>query len=540
MATPRAVACTNLIAGKGATTDGSVFCTYADDSYGRLRALCHYPAAKHAPGEMRKIYDWGSLRYLGEIPEAAETYNVIGNINEWQVSIGETTYGGREEMVDSTGLIDYGSLIYIALQRSKSAREAIRTITSLAERYGYRSEGETFTVCDPNEAWIMEIMGKGPGGKGAVWVALRIPDECICGHANMSRIRTFNMKDKANVMYAKDVVAFARRQGWFTGKDAEFSWADTYAPATYSGRRHCDARVWTFFNMFTEDGSMSEYLPWAMGLDPDAKVMPLWVKPSRKLSVADMERAMRDHFEGTPLSMLQDDDPGKGLYETPYRTSPYSFELDGVKYACERPISTQQTVFVYVSQLRSWLPRQIGGVFWFGNDDGNMVPFTPVYCSMTERPECFATPDSMATTFTRKSAYWMANYVSNMVYPRYNMLFPALQTVRDSLDHRFLRQQPQIEAEAQRIYKAEGDEAAARYLNNYTNKEAQAMLAAWQRLATYIVVKFNDQCVKPGHNGQFARSKYGLGATVERPGYSEFARRSIAKGTGERLKMPQQ
>ena len=288
-------ACTNFIVGKKASTDGSVICSYNADDYGLFIGLCHFPAGKHAKGEMRKIYDWDNKKYHGEIPEAPETYNVIGNINEYQVTIGETTYGGREEMRDSTGILDYGSLIYVALQRSKTAREAIQVMTSLVEKYGYNSGGETFTICDPNEAWIMEMMGKGPGSRGAVWVAIRIPDNAICGHANQSRIRTFNQKDKENVMFSKDCISFARSKGWFTGKDKDFSWNETYAAPDFGGRRFCDARVWSFFRHF--DKGFDRYLPWAEGKDPNAEPMPLWIVPDRKVSVQDIEACMRDHYD---------------------------------------------------------------------------------------------------------------------------------------------------------------------------------------------------------------------------------------------------
>ena len=531
-------ACTNLIVGKDASVDGSVMFSYSADSYGMFSGLYHYPAAKHAPNTMRKIYEWDTNKYLGEIPEAPETYNVVGNINEWQVSIGETTYGGREEMVDTTGIIDYGSLIYIALQRSKSAREAIKVMTSLVEKYGFYSSGESFTICDPNEAWIMELQGKGPGSRGVVWVAVRIPDDCISAHANQSRIRQFDMKDKKNVMYSKDVIKFAREKGWFTGRDEDFSWADAYAPADFSGRRYCDARVWSFFNMWAE-GGFNEYLPWAIGKDPEAKPMPLWIKPKQKLSVADLENSMRDHYDNTPLALDQDDDIGQGIHSMPYRLSPLSYEIDGKKYFNERPISTQQSAFVFVSQLRSWLPRQIGGVFWFGNDDANMVPFTPIYCSMTERPNCYNTPGADAVTFSMDNAYWVCNWVSNMVYPRYNVLFPDLKAKRDSLDHLYMSRQKEIEHKAQQIFLEKGEEACVRYLNDYSVKTAQDMLGEWQQLATYLIVKHNDMVIKPEENGKFKRSPYGLGATVMRPGYSKAARKAIADRVGDRLAIPE-
>lgn len=532
------MACTNLIVGKNASVDGSVMFSYSADSYGMFIGLYHFPAAKHAKGEMRKIRDWDSNKPLGEIPEARETYNVVGNMNEWQVSIGETTYAGREEMVDTTGIIDYGSLIYIALQRSKTARQAIEVMTTLANTYGYCSSGESFTICDPNEAWIMELQGKGPGSKGVVWVAQRIPDDCISAHANQSRIRQFDMNDKKNVMYSKDVIRFAREKGWFTGRDADFSWADAYAPADFGGRRYCDARVWSFFNRWSE-GGFDEYLPWALGKDPDAKPMPLFIKPKRKLSVADLETSMRDHYEGTPMAQTRDNDPGQGLYASPYRQTPLSFKVDGVTYFNERPTSTVQSGFVFISQLRGWLPRQIGGVLWFGNDDANMVTFTPMYCSMTEQPECYNTPGADALTFSMDNAYWVCNWVSNMVYPRYDMLFPDLKAVRDSLDNMYLSQQTKIEREAMQVLETRGDEACAKFLNDYSVEIAQSMLKTWRKLATYLIVKYNDMAVKPEKDGKFMRSPYGIGETVKRPGYNEYTRRQIAKQTGDWYKMPE-
>ena len=532
------MACTNLIVGKNASVDGSVMFSYSADSYGMFIGLYHFPAAKHAKGEMRKIRDWDSNKPLGEIPEARETYNVVGNMNEWQVSIGETTYGGREEMVDTTGIIDYGSLIYIALQRSKTARQAIEVMTTLANTYGYCSSGESFTICDPNEAWIMELQGKGPGEKGAVWVAVRIPDDCISAHANQSRIHRFDLRDRENVMYAKDVISFARSKGYFKGKDEDFSFADAYAPADFSALRFCEARVWSFFNRWSE-GGFDEYLPWALGKDPDAKPMPLFIKPKRKLSVADLETSMRDHYEGTPMAQTRDNDPGQGLYASPYRQTPLSFKVDGVTYFNERPTSTVQSGFVFISQLRGWLPRQIGGVLWFGNDDANMVTFTPMYCSMTEQPECYNTPGADALTFSMDNAYWVCNWVSNMVYPRYDMLFPDLKAVRDSLDNMYLSQQKKIEREAMQVLETRGDEACAKFLNDYSVEIAQSMLETWRKLATYLIVKYNDMAVKPEKDGKFMRSPYGIGETVKRPGYNEYTRRQIAKQTGDWYKMPE-
>ena len=531
-----AEACSNFIVGKKASVDGSVMCSYSADDYGMFQYLCHYPAAKHAKGEMRKIYDWDTNKYHGEIPEAAQTYSVIGNINEWQVTIGETTYGGREEMVDSTGIMDYGSLIYVALQRSKTAREAIKVMTTLANTYGYNSGGETFTICDPNEAWIMEMMGKGAGSKGAVWVALRIPDDAICAHANQSRIGKFNMKDKKNVMYAKDVVSFARSKGWFQGKDADFSWKMAYAKPDFSGRRFCDARAWSMLNHFYD---MTPYLDWALGKNPDAQDMPLWVVPNKKVSVQDVENVMRDHYEGTPLSVADGSDIGGGIWEMPYRPTPLMYKVDGKQYFNERPVSTQQTGFVFVSQMRSWLPREIGGVFWFANDDANMAAFTPVYCSMTQRPECYNTPGVDAVHFSKKNAYWVCNMTSNMVYPRYSLMFPTLKEVRDSLDNSYFAAQAGVEKKAQELY-AQNPQAAVKYLNDYSVEKAQQMLARWNQLFEFMVVKYNDMIIKPtDKNGTFEKTQYGLGARPVRPGYPEKYAKELVKQSGDKFLVPE-
>ena len=529
-----ASACTNFIVGKDASADGSVICTYNADDYGMFQNLCHYPAGKHAQGEMRKVYDWDTNKYHGEIPEAPETYNVIGNINEYQVTIGETTYGGREEMVDSTGILDYGSLIYIALQRSKTAREAIGVMTSLVETYGYNSEGETFTICDANEAWIMEMMGMGPGSKSAVWVAMRIPDNAICAHANQSRITKFNMKDKKNVLYSQEVIKYARRQGWFTGKDADFSWNEVYAKPDFSGRRFCEARVWRFFNHFSND--MERYLPYAMGKEAYEEPMPLWIVPNHKVSVKEVMECMRDHYEGTPFAL--DGDIGGGIWEMPYRPTPLTYEVDGKKYFNERPTSTQQTGFSYVSQMRSWLPREIGGLMWWGNDDGNMVAYTPIYCSMTDRPECYNTPGADELNFSEKNAFWVCNWVANMVYPRYSLLFPSLKSVRDSLEESYFSYQELVEQTAQKLHEG-SPQKAVEFLNLYSKDKAQEMLKRWNALARYLIVKYNDMINRPEENGRFTRDQYGLGQRPKRPGYPERFRRALVKQTGDKFKCPE-
>ena len=527
LASSGAFACSNLIVGKKASVDGSVMVSYNADDYGMFGHLCHYPAGTHPKGTMRQIYDWDSGVYHGEIEEAPVTYNVIGNINEFQLSIGETTYGGREEMVDSTGILDYGSLIYVTLQRAKTAREAISVMTSLVEKYGYNSEGETFSICDPNEAWIMEMQGTGAGSKGVVWVAMRIPDDAICAHANQSRIGKFNMKDKKNVLYSKNVISYARKMGWFNGKDSDFSWKNTYAFPDFSGRRFCDARVWSFFNHYADD--FDRYLPWALGKDKDAEDMPLWIVPNRKLSVADVENGMRDHYEGTALA-LDTTSIGGGIYEMPYRPTPLTFTVDSKQYFNERPISTQQTAFTFVSQLRSWLPREIGGVLWFGNDDANMVAYTPVYCGNTVQPACYNTKGADAVTFSSDNAFWLCNMVSNMVYPRYSQLFPELKAVRDSLETSYFANQTSIEKQAADLYQT--DKAAAlKLLNNYSNTKADEMLASWKHLATRIIVKYNDMAVKKEKDGKLLQS-------VTRPGYPASFGRKLVKETGDWYAVP--
>lgn len=528
-----ASACTNFIAAKGATTDGSVLCTYNADDYGMFTSLCHYKAGTHRKGEMREIIDYDTHASHGFIPEAAVTYNVIGNINEYQVSIGETTYGGREACVDTTGQIDYGSLMYLALQRAKTAREAITVMTTLAEKYGYNSEGETFTICDPQEAWIMEMQGCGGDKKQkVVWVAVRIPDNAICAHANCSRIGRFSDYD-TEVLHSKNVIRFARQKGWFTGKDKDFSWKGAYSQIGFGDRRWCEARVWSFFHHFK---NMSRWLPWAEGRDKQAEDMPLWIVPDRKMSVADMEACMRDHYEGTPFAL--DNDVAQGNWDMPYRPTPLAYDVDGKHYFNERPTSTQQTGFTYVSQLRSWLPREIGGITWWGNDDGNMIAYVPIYCGNETQPECFNTPGADAVTFSDKNAFWVCNWVSNMVYPRYSQMFPALKAVRDSLEKSYFDAQPTIEAEAAELYKTDR-KAALRLLNEYSNTKAQQMLARWKQLATYLIVKYNDMAVKPEENGHFKRTDTGIGVPVERPGYSEYMRHELVRQTGDRYRIPE-
>jgi dipeptidase len=527
-----AQACTNLIVGKKASKDGSVIISYSQDDYGSFEPLRVIPAADHPAGAMHPLYHYESNNYLGEIPEVAHTYGIVGLMNEFQVSIHETTFGGRAELTDTiSGLIDYGSLMVLGLQRSKTAREAIEVMTSLVDTYGYESEGESFSVADPNEVWVLEMIGKGPGRKGTVWVAVRIPDDCISGHANQSRIHQFPLKDKKNCLYAKDVISFAREKGYFNGKDTDFSFADAYAPADFGALRYCEARIWSYYNKWAAE-DMSPYLPYAMG-DTKGQVIPLYVKPKALLSAQDVKDMMRDHYEGTPMAMTED--IGMGPWEMPYRPTPLSFEVNGKKYFNERPISTQQSACVYVSQMRSWLPNHIGGVTWFANDEANMTAFTPCYCNMTQAPECYDKHTADAFHFSTRSAYWVENWVSNMVYLRYNLLFPELQKVRDRLEADFNSLQAEVESKAANMEKEE----AIKYLSAYSHRVAGSMMDEWNQLAQLIIVKYNDMAIKrTDENGQYEKTPGGNPRPVLRPGYPERFKQEIIKQTGSHYQLP--
>lgn len=530
----KVVACTNLIVGRGASVDGSVIVSYNADSYGCYGIMQHFAAGKHPKGSMRKVFDWESDRFLGEIEEVEETYNVVGNINEHQLCIGETTFGGRTELVDTAGIIDYGSLIYIALQRCKTAREAIQTMTDLVNKYGYASEGETFTIADKQEVWIMEMIGKGPKEKGTVWVAVRVPDDCISGHANQSRIRKISQYDAENCLHSKDVISFARKQGYFKGKDADFDFAAAYCPPDFSGLRICEARVWSFFRDWADD--MDKYEDFVSGYNLQAEPMPLYVKPRKKLSVQDVQQGMRNHFEGTKFSMTED--AGAGHYESPYRPRPLFWELDGKKYYNERPIATQQSSFTFVAQMRSNLPDAVGGVIWFGNDDANMVAYTPVYCCSTEAPACYTKKFGDDVTFSLKSAFWVENWVANMVYPKYWLMMPDLKKVRDELEKEYFENQNSVEQKAQQLLATSKTEAV-KFLTDFSVKTADNMLERWIKLGEFLIVKYNDFVVKPEKDGHFERTREGLGAPVKSVGYPESTRRRIVKETGDRFLVPE-
>ena len=533
MAVGNSPACTNLIVGKKASVDGSTIVSYSADSYGMYGFLYHSKAGMHEKDEMVKIYEWDTGKYLGEIPQARQTYNVIGNMNEFQVTIGETTFGGREELADPTALIDYGSLIYLGLQRSRTAREAIKVMTDLVKEYGYYSEGESFTIADPNEVWIMEMIGKGPGVTGAVWVAVRIPDDCIAAHANQSRIHQFDLNDKENVMYSSDVISFAREKGYFTGLNKDFSFADAYNPLDFGGLRFCEARVWSYYNMFTDRGN--EFLPYIQG---ESKTpMPLYVKPNRKLSVHDIQTAMRDHYEGTPLDISQDF--GAGAYHTPYRLTPLSFSVNGERYFNERPISTQQSAWVFVAQMRDNLPDAIGGVFWFGTDDANMTVFVPIYCCTDLVPPCFDEhiDGAGAESFSFSSSFWVNNWIANMVYPRYDLMIDDVRATQTELENSFRDAQAGIEATASRL--AETDLAQAKaFLTNYSNMSAQSYISTWQKLAQYLVVKYNDTAVKRMGKRGLVGKDVDESQIVGRPGYPQQWAEEYVKQTGNRYKYP--
>ena len=526
------LACTNLIVTPGASTDGSTLVSYSADSYGMFGHLCHYPAAIHPKGTMRPIHDWDTGKFLGNIAEAERTYNVIGNINEHQVTIAETTFTGREELIDTTGIMDYGSLIYVGLQRSRTAREAIQVMTDLVAEYGYYSSGESFTIADPREVWIMEMIGKGPGSKGAVWVAVRVPDGYIAAHANQARIHQFPLDDKENCLYSPDVIAFARKQKYFSGKNEEFSFANAYAPLDFGARRYCEARVWAFYNMFNKEVG-EKYLPYIAGMNNEP--MPLYVRPERRLSVRDIQLAMRDHYEDTPLDITQD--LGAGAWQMPYRPSPLSFKVGDKEYFNERPISTQQTAWVFVSQMRQHMHNPVGGVLWFGTDDANLTVFTPVYCCTNTVPECYSNKTADGVTFSWNSAFWVFNWVANMTYMRYSQMIGDVRTRQNLLEESFLKSQGDIERRATELYNQNPDEARD-YLTKYTIASAQQTLTAWRQLGEFLIVRYNDMVIKQVNpDGTFKRTPEGQCAPVVRPGYPEDFNRRVAAETGDRYLM---
>ena len=540
-----ALACTNLIVSKGATTDGSTFITYAADSHTRYGQLRYCPAADHPEGATLKLYNYGSLKFQIEIPQPAHTYQVVGFINEHQLAIGETTWGGREELAHGPGKgIDYGNLIYVTLQRARNCREAIKVMHELVSTYGYSDGGESFSLADPNEVWIYEIINKGDE-TGAVWVARRVPDGYVCGHANQARITTFpqmrkesyksidsrNLKyiDRPEVecVYASDVVKFARQQGWYSGKDADFSFADTYNPLTFSGLRACEARVYAMFNRCADD--MKRYEAFAMG-DKTAERLPLWVKPNRKLGVQDVMALMRDHFEGTPMDMTQD--VGAGPFHCPYRWRPMDFEVDGKKYVHERAISTQQTGFSFVAQCRSWLPNKLGGIIWFGVDDTYSTCYCPVYCGISQVPVCFEEGNGSMSRYSETAAFWLFNRVSNFCYLRYDAMIQDVVKVQQELETDFVRDET---AHARRWAQEDNERRLVGELNRFSNDRAERMMRRWKELDQMLLMKYVDGNIKHEKDGKIETTETGVVRYPEQPPYPAWFYRQIVDDKGEVL-----
>lgn len=535
--------CTNFLITRGATKDGSTMITYSADSHTLYGELYYRPAADWPAGTMLDIYEWDTGKFMGRIEQVPHTYSVVGNMNEHQLAIGETTFGGREELAKQPGAImDYGSLIYVTLQRAKTAREAIGVMTSLVEKYGYASSGESFSIADPNEVWIMEMIGKGEGEKGAVWVALRVPEGYISGHANQARITTFPLNDAQNCIFSKDVISFAREKNWFNGKNKDFSFSDVYAPVDFSGARFCDARVWAGFNKVAD--GMDAYTEYAKGNivhggenNFPTNRMPLWVKPNRQLSVKEVIAMMRDHYEDTPLDM--NNDLGAGPYQLPYRWRGMTWKVDSATYLHERAISTQQTGFSFVTQSRSWLPDPVGGILWFGVDDTYSTCYAPMYCGITQIPECFAVGNGDMLTYSETSAFWIFNLVTNFAYLRYSDMIKDIQVVQKDLEDKYLTFVPVIDKAAQTLYTSAGPEAARRFLTEYSVNEANAMTQRWKQLGHYLLVKYIDGNIKKEENGKFLRNEYGEPAAPLHPGYPEWWYRAIINSTGDQFKIPE-
>lgn len=525
-----ALACTGLIAAPGATADGSTLVTYAADSHTLYGELYHKTGTTHAKGEMRDVVEWDTGRRLGQIPEVPFTYTRIGNMNENGVAVVESTWGGREELAGS-GMIDYGSLIYIALERSRTAREALKTMTDLVKHYGYASSGESFTIADPTEVWIMEMIGKGKTDKGAVWVARRVPDGCISGHANHSRIHRFPLKDKTgHTIYSPDVISFARSQGYFDGKDEDFDFSRAYAVYDSGALRGCDGRVWAFYNRHGAE-PMEPYLDWV--LRGEGPALPLWVKPSAPLTAKDMKAMMRDHFEDTPMDMTKD--IGAGPYAVPYRWRPMTFKVDGVEYTHERAIATQQTGFSLVAQLRAGAPAGMRGILWFGVDDANTCVYIPMYSCLREAPHEYAVGNGDLYNLRWDAAFWVNNFVANQAYHRYSQMIPDIRRVQSAIED-------SIDAEVATLYAEAGaldPDVAVRFLNEHSSMWAKKATDRYRSLGEYLLVKYLDGNVKKERDGKFARTADGMPEYPDFPGYDERYYRSIVKDPagGERLRV---
>ena len=561
--------CTNVIVTKGASADGSCMVSYAADSHVLYGELYFKPEKDWKLGDKLRVYDWDSGQYLGLIDQVEHTYKTIGNMNEHQLIIAETTFGGRAELADPNGIMDYGSLIYITLQRAKTAREAIKVMTDLTKQYGYFSEGETFSIIDKNEAWIMEMVGKGKKEKGSVWVARRIPDGFICSHANQSRITTFPLNDPANCLYAPDVISFARENGWYDGPDSEFSFCDAYCPADFSGLRGCEARAWSAFNIlcngwftfYDNDGNLVtkdaySYLDFAMGYNPENK-MPLWVKPSKKITMKNVADVMRDHYEGTPMDMTQD--IGAGGNALPYRWRPMDFEFNGKTYTNERAIATQQTGFWFVGQARCDYPDVVGGILWFGTDDAATSYLTPIYANTNEVPECFKEGNGNMLSYSPTSSFWMNNRISNACYKMYNIMAPYVRERIDKFENEQMEKVRQIDNQALDLYKKALDGAEKRgkkassnydamsdtgksfaavkkFLTKYSVNTAQDMFHDWCKLEETLLVKYIDGNVKAQNpDGSFKHTEFSAGIPdgLTQPGYTDTWKEAVVHFHGD-------
>jgi len=512
--------CTNLLVTKGASRDGSTLITYLADSHTLYGELYFRAGGKHLPGTMRDVIEWDTGKFLGRIPEALITYKRVGNINEHQLSIGETTFGGRRELAKANGIIDYGSLIYIALERCKTAREAIQLMGKLVDEYGYASSGETFSIADPNEVWIMELIGKGEDQKGAVWVAMKIPEGYISAHANQARIRQFPLNDPQNCIYSKDVISFARSKGWYEGADKDFSFCETYAPWVPATLRSCEARVWSIFNRSAP--SLKIPVDFAMG-NVKAAPLPLWIKPDQKIGIREAMELMRDHYEGTPMDMTKD--VGAGPFALPYRWRPMRFDVDGQTYIHERAISTQQTGWSMVAQMRSWMPNPIGGILWFGVDDTYSTVYVPMYCSIDEVPKAFAEGNGSMDEFTWDSAFWVFNFVTNYAYSRYSDMIQDIRKVQRELEGRFEADQESIEKSALNLYQ-QSPASAISFLTSYSNTCSERTLTRWRKLGEHLIWKYLDGNVRD------ATGK------VTQPSYSDDWYRRIVQDHGETIRLP--
>lgn len=519
--------CTSYIVGKDATSDGSSLMSYSADSYLMYGSLYHSSACSYSDSAMLSVHDWETGKYHGKIKQVHKTYSVVGNMNDQQVSIGESTFGGRPGLIDSTGILDYGSLIYIALQRASSAREAIKVISDLVSEYGYCSSGETFSIADPNEIWIMEMIGKGANNKGAVWVAQRIPDDAVSAHANQARITVFPLEDPNNCLYSSDVIAFAREKGYFNGRNVDFSFSDIYNPLDYSALRFCEARVWTFFRKV--DPAMEKYLGYVKG---DSVVrMPLWVKPQTKISVQNLKDFMRDEFQGSDLDMSKG--LAAGAFGSKLRNSPLTFKLDSVEYGHERPVATQQTAFSLVAQMRSWLPNYIGGVLWFGVDDAACNLYVPLYCGIDSVPYCYSPKNGDLLSYSSTSAFWVYNGVSNFAYNKYSSILPDIKKVQSHWEKDFAALVPAVDKLA--IDMSENE--ARSYLTKFSIEQAEKSTEAWKRLGEYLLVKYLDGTVKKEHNGQFVKNEFGIPPSIIRSGYpEEFLRKMVKEQPSMRMK----